>query len=136
MSEKVENYAGVLISALKDTVTLIRKGKSYGSSWRNRGGTGAFMMLARKWDRIENQAKGYNYDIFKAIQEDNRDEGLIDDIRDLRQYLLLVESHTCREGNFMTSADKLEIIDEIPIASHIISKPEEGEASPAYVNQD
>ena len=29
--------------------------KSYGDSWKKRGGIGAFMMLARKWDRIENQ---------------------------------------------------------------------------------
>ena len=29
--------------------------ESYGDSWKRRGGVGAFMMLARKWDRIEKQ---------------------------------------------------------------------------------
>jgi hypothetical protein len=50
------------------------------------------MMLARKWDRIENQAKKENYDIFETIRKDPREEGIIDDIRDLRRYLLLVEA--------------------------------------------
>jgi hypothetical protein len=66
--------------------------QSYGNSWKQRGGTGAFMMLARKWDRIENQAKKESYDIFETIRKDPREEGIIDDIRDLRRYLLLVEA--------------------------------------------
>ena len=64
---------------------------SYGDSWKKRGGTGAFMMLARKWDRIERQVEQFNHDIFEAVNKDTRDEGLIDDIRDLRRYLALVE---------------------------------------------
>ena len=51
------------------------------------------MMLARKWDRIEKQTSDYTYDIFLALEEDKRPEGLIDDIKDLRRYLLLVEAH-------------------------------------------
>ena len=35
-----------------DVVALQEAEKSYGDSWRKRGGVGAFMMLARKWDRI------------------------------------------------------------------------------------
>tara|TARA_R110000824_G_scaffold178_2_gene777 strand:+ start:5679 stop:6065 length:387 start_codon:yes stop_codon:yes gene_type:complete len=66
--------------------------KSYGDSWKQRGGMGAFMMLARKWDRIENQVKKENYDIFETILKDYREEGALDDIRDLRRYLLLVEA--------------------------------------------
>ena len=50
------------------------------------------MMLARKWDRIENQTQREKYDIFQTIRIDNREEGVIDDIRDLRRYLLLVEA--------------------------------------------
>jgi len=41
----------------QDVLSLIDSERSYGDSWRNRGGIGAFMMLARKWDRIENQTK-------------------------------------------------------------------------------
>ena len=50
------------------------------------------MMLARKWDRLENQTTAKLYDIFKAVMEDDRAEGIIDDIRDLRRYLMLVEA--------------------------------------------
>jgi len=77
-----------------DLIGLIQARRNYGNSWRRRGGVGAFMMLARKWDRIENLLKGktFNYDIFEAMKIDHRDEGIIDDIRDLRRYLILVES--------------------------------------------
>lgn len=50
------------------------------------------MMLARKWDRIENLVKQHGYDIFETIQSDSSDTGVLDDIRDLRCYLLLVEA--------------------------------------------
>lgn len=87
--------------------------KNYGSSWKKRGGVGAFMMLSRKWDRIENALRPSDadesranlkahdiapWDIFAAIQVDSRPEGIIDDIRDLRRYLLLVESEMRARG--------------------------------------
>lgn len=108
-----------------DVAKLFEAEKSYGDSWKKRGGVGAFMMLARKWDRIENQigikpdltkltpgerieyeqaasivselnakceSSKFGWDIFKAAIEDQRKEGLIDDIRDLRTYLMLVEA--------------------------------------------
>ena len=75
-----------------DVQQLHEAEKSYGDSWKQRGGVGAFMMLARKWDRIENQTQREKYDIFQTIRIDNREEGVIDDIRDLRRYLLLVEA--------------------------------------------
>ena len=73
--------------AHKDVQQLHEAEKSYGDSWKQRGGVGAFMMLARKWDRIENQTQREKYDIFQTIRIDNREEGVIDDIRDLRRYL-------------------------------------------------
>lgn len=76
----------------KDWQGLDQAEKSYGDSWRKRGGVGAFMMLARKWDRLELQAEACNYDVFHAVENDNREEGVLDDIRDLRRYLLLVEA--------------------------------------------
>lgn len=81
----------------KDIEELLVAEKSYGHSWRKRGGVGAFMMLARKWDRLENQCKEKNFDIFAAIMEDENGlqtvDGVIDDVRDLRRYLLLVEEY-------------------------------------------
>ena len=79
-----------------DVSKLEQAERSYGDSWRKRGGIGAFMMLARKWDRIENQVTKDGYDIFESIYNDPSDTGILDDIRDLRRYLLLVEG-------FMTS---------------------------------
>ena len=79
--------------AQTDVTKLEEAGKSYGDSWKRRGGVRAFMMLARKWDRIENQVLGYNYDVFDAYFDDDRKEGILDDIQDLRRYLLLVEEH-------------------------------------------
>jgi hypothetical protein len=87
---KTENYTHIRAIANKDVDTLITKGEAYGRSWCNRGGVGAFMMLARKWDRIENLSREGGYDILKAGVVNKGD--LLDDIRDLRAYLLLVES--------------------------------------------
>jgi hypothetical protein len=73
----------------QDIEQLRRKDAEYGGSWCKRGGQGAFFMLARKWDRIEiqmNAAKGLR----RALENDNRQEGILDDIGDLRRYLLLV----------------------------------------------
>jgi hypothetical protein len=75
--------------AVNDIEVLMEKGKVYGDSWKKRGGVGAFMMLARKWDRIENQMQASGYDIFKCNMHEK--DGLLDDIQDLRRYLLLVE---------------------------------------------
>ena len=84
--------------AAADVQTLFDKSSSYGDSWKKRGGVGAFMMLARKWDRIENQLQKHSkpYDVLDAlVVEVYRDkiskDGLLDDIQDLRRYLLLVE---------------------------------------------
>lgn len=85
-----ENYQTIANLAQRDVQTLKDKGKTYGSSWKKRGGVGAFMMLARKWDRIENIVSSAGYDIFKAGVANSGD--VLDDIADLRAYLLLVES--------------------------------------------
>lgn len=98
----------------EDTKGLRVAFAQYGPSWKQRGGVGAFMMLARKWDRIENRLKeipsknnkagstdplvGDRWDIFKHLEFDDRGEGLIDDIRDLRRYLVLVEAEARARG--------------------------------------
>jgi hypothetical protein len=92
----------ILFRQAKDT--LVEKGEIYGDSWKLRGGIGAFMMLARKWDRIEIAAKRAEYDIFKAL---NFEPALMDDIQDLRNYLTLVEDEVTyderRENNALIS---------------------------------
>ena len=54
-------------------------------------------MLARKWDRIENQVRKFSYNIFDAIYDDPSPEGILDDIGDLRRYLFLVEARIREE---------------------------------------
>lgn len=94
----------------EDVRHLIIKERTYGGSWKKRGGVGAFMMLARKWDRIENMVgeklNGVRqYDIFDGISRNpTGDDGtLIAEIRDLRRYLVLVEAEM--------------------IAKHVVAKP-------------
>lgn len=107
--KQLENVAGLDVSGLK------KAQQSYGDSWKRRGGIGAFMMLARKWDRLEQALRPHAadaatanlshgklalapWDIFGAIELDGRAEGIIDDIRDLRRYLLLVEAEMVARG--------------------------------------
>lgn len=94
----------------EDAAGLKKAFQSYGPSWKSRGGVGAFMMLARKFDRLENGLKPREedpsicrlgvmpYDIFRAATVDTRSEGVIDDIRDLRRYLMLVEAELRARG--------------------------------------
>ena len=87
------------VLASLDTLKLNEAEQSYGDNWKQRGGVGAFMMLARKWDRLEKQVNEYNYDVFLAAKDDMREEGILDDIRDLRRYLFLVEAEVRMRGN-------------------------------------
>lgn len=105
--EFIKNLAPI---AADDAEGLKRAQQSYGNSWKSRGGVGAFMMLARKWDRLENRVKkesalGGSYDIFAHIAADERAEGIIDDVRDLRRYLLLVEAEMVARGFNATHRD-------------------------------
>lgn len=92
----VNNILGL---ANQDVEGLHSSEQSYGDSWKQRGGVGAFMMLARKWDRLEKQVNEHNYDVFLAAKDDMREEGILDDIRDLRRYLFLVEAEVRMRGN-------------------------------------
>lgn len=111
------------IIGIEDAEGLKRAQKSYGNSWKSRGGVGAFMMLARKWDRLENRLKKHpvfprgakdeiqnsaQYDIFGHVIADQRAEGVIDDIRDLRRYLMLVEAELRARGFGATHRDNKE----------------------------
>jgi hypothetical protein len=89
-----------------DVIVLKEKDREYGGSWLKRGGVGVFMMLARKWDRLETAMESQaerpvtdatdipidRYDIIQRGVRDQRTEGILDDIADLRRYLLLAEA--------------------------------------------
>lgn len=111
--------------AAEDAAGLKKAQQSYGDSWKKRGGAGAFFVFARKWDRLENQLKKTElvvpvkgvasnevvvarvsaYDIFQHVFTDPRAEGVIDDIRDLRRYLMLVEAECRARGLDATHRD-------------------------------
>lgn len=84
--------------AATDVEHVKQKDATYGGSWAKRGGAGAFMMLARKWDRLENmlsRREQGQYDLFSALDEQDllgADGSILAEVRDLRRYLLLVEA--------------------------------------------
>lgn len=90
------NQQRLLEVAQRDVEGLQIAEESYGDSWKSRGGVGAFMMLARKWDRLETilQKAPHQYDVLKEIvaEQSRGGEGCLDAVRDLRRYLLLVEA--------------------------------------------
>lgn len=106
MSNKWETMKEV---AQNDLQALQKAETSYGDSWKRRGGVGAFMMLARKFDRIEHQSEKHGWDIFEAGEVYIGEAGLLDDIRDLRRYLLLVENEIL--ANTVTGST--EIVDDV-----------------------
>ena len=99
---KGSNFNLIKLLAHTDVEKLEEAQVSYGDSWCSRGGVGAFMMLARKFDRIENQCKKNGYDIFKTIADDPSSTGILDDIQDLRRYLLLVEGHMTNRKEYIS----------------------------------
>jgi len=84
--------------ASEDAAGLKKAHQSYGASWKKRGGVGAYMVMIRKFDRMEICAEKHGWDIFKAVEDDPRAEGILDDIRDARRYLMLIESVLREKG--------------------------------------
>lgn len=91
-----------------DAQGLIRAHAKYGDSWRKRGGWEAFANLSRKWDRIERAVlMRPDKDLFAAINNHVASDGsvhgkdsLLDDLRDLRRYLLLVDEYIGRSDGY------------------------------------
>lgn len=79
-----------------DVAGLIKAQDEYGSSWCKRGGVGAYMTMVRKVDRMEERVKRHGYDVFLALEKEGYRDGLLDDIRDLRRYLMLIEAEHAR----------------------------------------
>lgn len=116
----------------EDFRELMRKDKSYGASWKKRGGIGAFMMSARVWDRMEEMVTkrgafgggdkdAMPYDIFSWIIAENRDWNKTIDghryvgrdgsvlacVRDLRRYLTLLEAEMMEQEAIPRGTRKL-----------------------------
>lgn len=100
--------------ALADVERLNLAQKSYGDSWKKRGGIGAYMMLARKIDRLERQALDFDWDVFALLRRHPEANGPLDDIRDLRRYLMLVEAEAIRQG--LIAPDTMGVMVKYPAA--------------------
>jgi hypothetical protein len=103
----IEQESRLKAQALGDVSGLARAYVKYGDSWRKRGGGEAYHNLTRKWDRIERAVEALpSQDLFEAIRLNVSSDGtilgkdgLLDDIRDLRRYLLLAEEYVTRGCN-------------------------------------
>ena len=140
-TDTATGYLGNLKAVADSDINgLVASEKSYGNSWKLRGGVDTFHMLRRKWDRIEKSVATSipattapavsPYDIFEHIAADRGADGLIDDVRDLRRYLMLVEAEMMarKAGNLADSGR--DYLDQLQsIAHHDIATIEEKEAS-------
>lgn len=115
----------------KNLVKTMDKDAEYGGSWLKRGGVGAFMNLARKWDRIELQASKekigdgqvcQKWDIIEHALCDQRDEGIMDDLGDLVGYLLLIQAEV--KSEIARIAQESVPIQEEPILLRNPSEPD------------
>jgi hypothetical protein len=93
------NFLGAV--AVADVEELRRKEKTYGGSWKKRGGTGAYHVSIRVVDRLQKIVEEeFNCDIFAAIEDDpsGADGSALAQIRDYRRYLMLIESEMMAKG--------------------------------------
>lgn len=89
------NYLDTVIGQAR--ATILSKEGTYKGSWKRRGGTGIFhVALGRKWDRLEAGCEGFEYDVL-AFLDEHPDR--IDDVEDLCNYLLLLQSEILRRKN-------------------------------------
>jgi hypothetical protein len=104
MDEKLKHLDYLARITQEDAKILTVTDQQYNASWKQRGGVGAFFIMARKWDRLESAVannKQTPWDILSIAARDARPEGLIDDIRDLRRYLALIEAELRRSTFIM-----------------------------------
>lgn len=114
LTSKEQGFRVQLETQLSTAIEVILcKNREYGGSWKSRGGVGAFMMFARKWDRLENALTIRNdqgvsvgfRDLFEVAVTDDRPEGIVDDLEDLRNYLILAIDEINRRKSEATSQD-------------------------------
>lgn len=84
--------------------TLQVKNPKYGDSWKSHGGFSAFFNTQRKWSRVENLARKYNYDLFAALREtDHEPDGMEETLKDLIGYALLALDECVQVAPFVCS---------------------------------
>lgn len=95
--EHLDYIAGVVNNDIR---VILEKESMYWGSWKARGGIGAFFITARKWDALENMLEKNEpnmYDIFDACVKGGAGDGSpLEQVRDLRRYLTLIEAEVIR----------------------------------------
>lgn len=91
-------YRQIAENMVRDLATLVHKNEQYGESWKRRGGKGAWFTLVRPWDRLEEMVRAAEDDIFAAGDNTHHeaDSDILDSIRDVRNYLHLIEDEILR----------------------------------------
>lgn len=102
-------YMDHLAAVVMAGVTLIEvKTRTYRDSWKKRGGAGAWFTMVRPWDRLESIVGRHNGDIFRAIEAEGgsgEDGTALACVRDMRNYLTLVEAEMVARGVVTVLAD-------------------------------
>lgn len=134
------NLNDAAVSVVEADIAGLRAAeKNYGDSWKKRGGVGAYMMLARKADRLIQVMPRYGSDLLRALKEDTRAEGVIDDLRDLRRYIMLIQAEKLAEmstGTYLSQLDAVADADISELFKILDSFPDprsEGEGLAAWI---
>lgn len=109
VATSIENALNII--AKQDVEGLLWAQRTYGDSWKKRGGIGAFFVTWRKVDRLEQLLKESlqlsegriiaAYDVFARMQreaEADISDAVLDSVRDLRRYLMLWEAEMILRG--------------------------------------
>ena len=102
---KEELYEAVGVVAQLDWSGVMKGEEEYDRSWLKRGGVGVYFTLIRPMDRLDSlcsrpASNGVPYDIFQhCLDSPDGDTGVLNAVRDLRRYLLLVEAELVRRGH-------------------------------------
>lgn len=80
--------------ALAGVALIVKKTKTYGPSWKKRGGAGAWFTTVRPWDRLESIVGQHGGDVFAAVSADpsGKDGSALACLRDIRNYTILIEA--------------------------------------------
>jgi len=88
-------YLDELTHLSSEAVALIlEKTKTYGPSWKKRGGAGAWFTIVRPWDRLETIVERHGGDVLAAVLADmsGADGSALACVRDIKNYLMLIEA--------------------------------------------
>lgn len=103
----------------RDIEILRKKDEEYGASWLEYGGTGAFFVTVRKWDRIRHQLRKHNWDVFAAYADGTTSERFADTVMDFRNYLVLWEARAIELGLVDAPAPKGNWLVKVSIDSEV-----------------